>query len=167
MEAASGRDRTSVCQGPDTGSPARAACCCLCHGQATASEGHPPAGAEARLRPANLQSSRLGWGCRGEQSCPLAAHTGRLPAALWRHRAPPRGPGTHPLGKDAQRRSRHDCKPKRKGHRTGQWVARRAGWGQGRSEAALPALRFPPRAGVGGQRCGSLAVRAHVRLVRF
>lgn len=83
VEAASGRERTRVCQGPDTGSPATAGRCCLCCrrgaavGRASSSQSQNVPEAS---KPAE-QTARLGGAALGAEG-DMAAHW--MPAASLR-----------------------------------------------------------------------------------
>lgn len=89
VEAASGRDRTRVCQGPDTGSPATAGRCCLCCRRGA-----------AMGRASSSQSRNV-----PEASKP-AEQTARLGGAAWGPRATWRLTGCpqHPCGTSPARR---------------------------------------------------------------
>lgn len=171
MEAASAGDRTSVCQGADTGSLARAMRCCLCHRQDAASLRASSSQSRACLRPANLQSRRLGWrpesretelpaggGTRAPCRRSSSALSGTaLPSRPWR---PSPRQGTRSGG------SSTTLSP------AGRETAEGSGWhgrqaGRPGPEKGGPALRAAPPARASGAQLRVLALRAHVRLVRF
>lgn len=125
------------------------------------------------------QTARLEVGAEGDRAAHWMWHTGHpchlTSSALAGTALLVMALAPIPSARNANRRFKHDCKPNRKGNSTGQRVARkagghrRAGRGQRKREAALPALQFPPAlpAVCQGAVLRVLAVRAYVRLVRF
>lgn len=176
VEAASGRERTRVCQGPDTGSPATAGRCCLCCrrgaavGRASSSQSQNVPEAS---KPAE-QTARLGGAALGAEG-DMAAHW--MPAAslqghprLAGHRCcltgsalarTTRVPGQAPVPpspsplppqpsrmKNANLRFTHDCEPHQKGNFRGdRWHGGQASAGrQARGLQRREAVPFMPSA---------------------